>query len=361
MNNLKTKKELKKNKSMRLASGLLVVTLLTTAIVSGTFAKYTTTAVGENTARVAKWGVVMTADNNIFGTDYKDAANGNTITTDVTDNSISVSALANSDKTRDNVLAPGTKNDTFNLNLTGTPEVDGVITGELKTQNFRIRGDKYFQMKKTSISTEAEYKAYSGEYDLYVLRDSDSYYAKTNGYTKDGDVFYEAVEIANLEKSDGNAGPDYYPITFKMTNQDGTDWNGFTNPTGASAYQQDTLELIANKFNAVYKTSGVNFESGTDLSQAALPKITWEWAFTHDDSTTNGKYDKVDTMIGNVMAANRGDTDFDVNCFASTGFNGMQGEFMKEKGLDGAYLGKPFGPSSFKVMFNLNLTITQRD
>lgn len=47
---------MKKNKMMRLASVLLVVTLLTTSAISGTFAKYTTSNSGNDTARVAYWG-----------------------------------------------------------------------------------------------------------------------------------------------------------------------------------------------------------------------------------------------------------------------------------------------------------------
>ena len=47
---------MKKNKAMRLASALLVLTLLTTCAISGTFAKYTTSTTGTDKARVAYWG-----------------------------------------------------------------------------------------------------------------------------------------------------------------------------------------------------------------------------------------------------------------------------------------------------------------
>ena len=47
---------MKKNKMMRLASVLLVLVLLTTSVISGTFAKYTTSASSEDSARVAYWG-----------------------------------------------------------------------------------------------------------------------------------------------------------------------------------------------------------------------------------------------------------------------------------------------------------------
>lgn len=47
---------MKKNRMMRLASALLVLTLLSTSVISGTFAKYTTSTTGNDKARVAYWG-----------------------------------------------------------------------------------------------------------------------------------------------------------------------------------------------------------------------------------------------------------------------------------------------------------------
>ena len=47
---------MKKNRMMRLASILLVCVLLTTSVISGTFAKYTTSVSSEDKARVAYWG-----------------------------------------------------------------------------------------------------------------------------------------------------------------------------------------------------------------------------------------------------------------------------------------------------------------
>jgi len=47
---------MRKNKMMRIASALLVAVLLTTCAISGTFAKYVTSASGNDKARVAYWG-----------------------------------------------------------------------------------------------------------------------------------------------------------------------------------------------------------------------------------------------------------------------------------------------------------------
>lgn len=97
---------MKKNKMMRAASALMVATLLTTSVISGTFAKYTTKAVGGDVARVATWGFTQTTIelDNLFKKAY-----GTTVGS-ATD-----------------VIAPGTKGkDTFSFTYAGqedAPEV----------------------------------------------------------------------------------------------------------------------------------------------------------------------------------------------------------------------------------------------
>lgn len=63
---------MKKNKMMRAASALMVATLLTTSVISGTFAKYTTSANTQDGARVAVWGFKPTTINisNLFKNAY---------------------------------------------------------------------------------------------------------------------------------------------------------------------------------------------------------------------------------------------------------------------------------------------------
>ena len=80
---------MKKNRMMRLASILLVCVLLTTSVISGTFAKYTSTASASDTARVAKWGWGST-----------------TISIDLFDDTYDGTVDSADDA---NVIAPGTK------------------------------------------------------------------------------------------------------------------------------------------------------------------------------------------------------------------------------------------------------------
>lgn len=103
---------MEKNRMMRLASCLLVLTLLTTCMISGTYAKYVTQDTGTDTARVAKWGVTVTANGTTFAKEYtKDDESATTITNSVV-------------STDDNKLvAPGTKGTMAKILLGGTPEV----------------------------------------------------------------------------------------------------------------------------------------------------------------------------------------------------------------------------------------------
>ena len=84
---------MKKNRMMRLASILLVCVLLTTSVISGTFAKYTTSASSEDSARVANWGFERTNS------------------MDLTDLFLSSYENVNSEN-GDDVIAPGTSGQT---------------------------------------------------------------------------------------------------------------------------------------------------------------------------------------------------------------------------------------------------------
>lgn len=91
-----------KNKFMRIAAVMLMLCLVTTCAISGTFAKYTTEASGSDTARVAYWGFTGEdadiAIGDLFATSYaKDTS------TYDKDNTV---VSANTDK----VIAPGTTN-----------------------------------------------------------------------------------------------------------------------------------------------------------------------------------------------------------------------------------------------------------
>ena len=97
---------MKKNKILRLASVMLMLCLITTCAISGTFAKYTTDGTATDSARIAIWGVeiTLTSDKAMFA----DAYNSNTVKTSVTG---------------EKLVAPGTSGTLLSGSITGKPEV----------------------------------------------------------------------------------------------------------------------------------------------------------------------------------------------------------------------------------------------
>ena len=101
---------MKKNKILRLASVMLMLCLITTCAISGTFAKYTTNGTGSDTARVAKWGVTVTVSGvSLFDTTYN-------------------SDKVLSSETDVKVVAPGTSGTLADITISGEPEVATEVT-----------------------------------------------------------------------------------------------------------------------------------------------------------------------------------------------------------------------------------------
>lgn len=126
---------MKKNVMMRLASGLLIAVLLTTCAIAGTFAKYTTTASGSDSARVAKWGVTVTANGETFKINYDNTA---------------ISSVAEED-----IVAPGTSGSLVAMGLSGSPEVKVEVSYQatLTLSGWMVDGDEYCPIVFT-IGTE---------------------------------------------------------------------------------------------------------------------------------------------------------------------------------------------------------------
>lgn len=114
---------MKKNVMMRVASIMLVLVLMSSSVISGTFAKYVTADSGSDNARVAKFGVtVEIEDESSFAAKYA------THDTVHYDGAFSVEAKNGTDK----VVAPGTSSTNLGsdvtFTITGTPEVATYLT-----------------------------------------------------------------------------------------------------------------------------------------------------------------------------------------------------------------------------------------
>ena len=339
---------MKKNKFMRLASCLLVGTLLTTCAISGTFAKYTTQDAANDSARVAKWGVEL----QIIGSLYGDAYNYNNGTDDdfkddvpviYNQNESTVSVHAADTK---NVVAPGTKSDTpFRFKLNGTPEVDTQILATIKTENVFLAQGTYGIMVAVAANTVTE-QNFSKIGDLYTAEQitpgTGNAYVK---YTK-ADVFQAGADYFTLEDV-VKVTDDYYPVVYSY---DSALANGDDVNTNADDTDENTLATIAktiadklagtggtvtdimddedadagypdnDAYTVGYRVVSKIYDTNTDLTTLGLgnESISWEWNFTDkakvdgdevfagiDDPFEQNQVDEddgADTILGNLGA-----------------------------------------------------------
>lgn len=305
---------MKKNKMMRIASVLLVAVLISTCAISGTFAKYVTRVEGEDTARVAKWGILLTVDGDAFGTEYKatDAAYL------AADGTISVES-SNEEK----VVAPGTSSDNVSekavkyvATVAGTPEVATRYTLEGKgikdvvlpagtykdytnlvkaadgtwgyTDTFTLAKD-YAPVKWNLVITKGNTQFNVAE-DLYdaLKAESEELLAKAEsyGFTKKGCSFFDAVAIlAKVAPS-----PIYKQVVETALGKIVSGGRNFT----LEANKQEGTFKLGYDFDP-NKTMGFTFE------------LTWAWAFEQEDNADTPineteLFDKADTFLGNYAA-----------------------------------------------------------
>ena len=326
---------MKKNKAMRSASVLLVATLLTTSVISGTLAKYTTQDAAEDTARVAKWGVELQAIGNLYGDTYKDRI--------VTEND-TTATVQSVDRTAD-VVAPGTQNaEGFTFSLKGKPEVDGTITTTITSQNIFLKAGTYGIMipVDSEVVTAANFDELSGLYtksgNTYTA--ATAYAANTTYYTLE-----DYVVVSD----------DYYPVVYKLTGTTKT-------TTETETTKVDSLNAVAA---TLAKQLGIESESGTtdtrkittytgtktfatndDLASLLVDgeKITWAWGY--GDATKVGdtadESDKADTILGLLKNTTEGR------------------EVVKLSGTSYGPL-KEYTDYCLDTQFSIDITVTQAD
>lgn len=276
---------MRKNKMMRTASGLLVATLLTTSVISGTFAKYTTSSEGKDSARVAKWGVTALVSGDLFGADYATTTN-EIIVKDSSDPKASVSGRNNDAET--NVVAPGTKNSTgVTISISGTPEVANKVTfSSESTENdankdIFLAAGTYGTMVKVEGVTADNFSEHGKKYYTKSGSDTRTSYVQASTYS-DSEEYYVVQDETTIAKK-------YYPIKWTVT--DNT----------VQSTSTETCTDVANLVSSLKR----NLSTNENSSNAPLSKIdksytiTWEWSFGESN-------DGVDTILGNLIAA---DTD----------------------------------------------------
>lgn len=162
---------MKKNKMMRIASVLLIAAMLSTCVISGTFAKYVTSGEATDTARVAKFGVAITANGTTFANAYQD-------------DPVNASVEVKSDV---NVVAPGTGKEMASMTLAGTPEVAvkvSYVADFAISDNWTVEGGAFYCPLKINVEgTVVDGATFDNKADFEAAVE-----ALINGWTKTYDA-----------------------------------------------------------------------------------------------------------------------------------------------------------------------------
>ena len=165
---------MKKNVMMRVASIMLVLVLMSSSVISGTFAKYVTADNGGDSARVAHWGVTV----DVTG----DEAFKTTYATDTNDGR-DTDKLTVVSSTAKKLLAPGTSGTFAKVDVNGTPEVDATIEFAATVN-----------ISDWKIDTDAD-GVYDNEYYCPLVITIGSAVLVGNEFT-DAQAFADAIEAA---------------------------------------------------------------------------------------------------------------------------------------------------------------------
>lgn len=262
---------MKKNVMMRVAAILLVCVLASTCGISGTFAKYVTSAEATDTARVAKWGIELTVTGNgVFAKEYDTDAERKTV----------VSAGEYK------VVAPGTKSSENGIafSVSGTPEVAFKLTASLTTGNNAVE-DIFLE-----AGTYPDYTTASDATDTFTL--TENYYpvvfTLVHEYTDGG----YSIMPNDVESDTNNKIGDEYTATKLYT---------VTNDTSR---HKVTITGTLTDINAVLAQVSENMKQvDPSYPLADTFTLTWEWVFVHGDTdAAKALYNKADTFLGNVAA-----------------------------------------------------------
>lgn len=261
---------MKKNKMMRIAAILLIVTLISTCAISGTFAKYITKGEGEGNARVAAWGIEISMEDNLFDTQYE---------TDDADYEGEYSVVsANGDE----LVAPGTKkDDAITATISGTPEVATRLYLDLD-----VESDAFLE---------------AGDYLDYTtgLVDDDEFTLTEDYYPVKFDIAFQGT-IANhrnmsfkLSDIAGFAGLD---IDDGISLTELTEWLDENEGYYPVIGNTNAFGLGIDEDGRIY----VDVPAGKTIDGTFT--LSWNWAFEQepmDDPMDNSSmYDKADTYLG---------------------------------------------------------------
>lgn len=285
-----------KSKTMRLSALLLVLVLVTSCFVGGSFAKYVREAAGGDGARAAKWGVTIEPNGNLFSETY------------ATHDATAATLFANSVASTDKVVAPGTSGELSQIVLGGSPEVAVAVNynSNLELTGWMVPADGTEAATPASGHWEADGNGWVKVMNLGAGTDVQPAYTPTADGVADGANAGQTWEVTATTGNpvDGGAlwkytfvwvvgaAPDapaegdlvyYCPIAITVgdTTFKGTDY-------ASAADFEYAVQAAINAYSAQY-------EPGTDLSTVPVPVVSWAWEFDGNDVK--------DTALGDQAAA----------------------------------------------------------
>lgn len=244
-----------KNRTTKVALILLALVLATTCIVGSTFARYITSEGIEDDGRVGRWGVEITTAGHLFAEQY----NGLGYECDASAGADAITVqVANAATVEQNVVAPGTKNETgITLSLEGVPEVDVRVTVDVYVQDIVLK-----------------YMNESGSVITYV-----------DPTVGNGDAYFNLADM----------GKDYYPVEFTLTSGKGRVLLENVNLATVKSF----FEGLSGEYNAnTNLASGETYGNGLYEMIDGTYNLTWKWDFDKFPGTVD-VYDRADTLIGN--------------------------------------------------------------
>lgn len=366
---------MKKNRMMRLASGLLVLVILTTCIISGTFAKYATGDNAKDSARAAKWGVTTTISGALFGEHYNAFAEtdgieklgSNQIAAAYT-GSVDSHAAGEADDGK-NIVAPGTKSENMTISIAGKPEVSGKIeftVDATESENFSdiwLASGTYGVMADvtdTVKTADDKVGLYVKQGENYVSATADStaenYYELRDQVTLNGDT-YDTEEDEPRFTEDNK----YYPIIWTFSNAKTV--NGETEDSGTVGAEVHKVSELKAQIDGIIG-GNAKFNSLTDLgAQVGNTTINWEWPFERLDSeyvAVSPVVDGCDTILGDLIAYKTdGTSNYQVVKIDGDTYTGVT-KTVAESGVTYAKAGGT-QVACLTVGFNLKVVVSQTD
>lgn len=366
---------MKKNRMMRLASGLLVLVILTTCIISGTFAKYATGDNAKDSARAAKWGVTTTISGALFGKHYNDFSETEG-TENLGSNQIAAAYKGSVDHASGeaddgkNIVAPGTKSENMTISIAGKPEVSGKIEFTVDDKDKENFSDIWLASGKYGVMTDVTdtIKTVDDIAGLFVKQGTGYVSATAADYENAETKYYELRDVVTLSKATYKTNEDvprfiankYYPIIWTFSNSKAAGGTGDAGDVG------ETVLRVRELKDQIAGIVGDNaaFDSNTDLGeQVGNTTINWKWPFealNAAETRVSPVVDGCDTILGDLIAYKTdGTSNYQVVKIDGDTYTGVT-KTVAESGVTYAKAGET-QVACLTVGFNLQVTVSQTD